>query len=120
MRRIFTTVVLTFACAAVAAPQMTAIRAGRVVDPETGNVATNQIILIDREEIKSVGSNVAIPAGTTVIDLSKETVIPGMMDAHAHLCMNTQASPTVYRYFENLTEAEVRAKLPPDNGKKPL
>ncbi|MEO5858287.1 MAG: hypothetical protein ABIR33_04985 [Pyrinomonadaceae bacterium] len=36
------------------------------------------------------------------------------------LRMGLQASPVVYKYFENLTEAEVREKLTPANGKKPL
>lgn len=69
--------------------QVTAIRAGRLVDPETGKVATNQIILVEGRDIKAVGSNVTIPTSATVIDLSRQTVMPGMMDAHAHLCMNT-------------------------------
>jgi imidazolonepropionase-like amidohydrolase len=74
----------------VASAQMTAIRAGRVVHPETGRVETNQVILIDGVNIKEIGSNVAVPSGAKVIDLSRQTVMPGMMDAHAHLCMNTR------------------------------
>jgi len=90
MKRPLLAFLLSAIAACTVAAQVTAIRAGRIVDPETGNVATNQIILVDGQDIKAVGSNVAIPAGAAVIDLSKETVIPGMMDAHTHLCMNTQ------------------------------
>ncbi len=79
--------------------QVTAIRAGRVVDPETGKVETNQIILVDGRDIKAVGRDVKIPAGATVVDLSKFTVIPGMMDAHAHLCMNMQHKRDAGRYY---------------------
>ncbi|MBK9527728.1 MAG: amidohydrolase family protein [Acidobacteria bacterium] len=79
--------------------QVTAIRAGRIVDPETGTVASNQIILIEGQDIKAIGANVAIPPGATVVDLSRETVIPGMMDAHAHLCMNTQHKRDGGRYY---------------------
>lgn len=99
VNRILAAFVVTMVIAISASGQVTAIRAGRIVDPETGNVTTNQIILIEREEIKAVGSNVAIPSGATVIDLSKETVIPGMMDAHAHLCMNTQHKRDGGRYY---------------------
>jgi imidazolonepropionase-like amidohydrolase len=68
-----------------AAPQkVTAVRAGRLIDPETGAVSTNQIIVVEGERIRAVGSNVAIPAGVEVIDLSKLTVLPGLVDAHAH------------------------------------
>jgi len=79
--------------------QVTAIRAGRVVDPETGTVAANQIILVEGTDIKSVGAEVAIPAGAAVVDLSKFTVMPGMMDAHTHLCMNMQHRRDAGRYY---------------------
>lgn len=79
--------------------QVTAIRAGRLVDPETGKVETNQIILVEGNDIKAVGTNIAIPAGAAVIDLSKFTVIPGMMDAHAHLCMNVQHKRDAGNYY---------------------
>jgi imidazolonepropionase-like amidohydrolase len=71
-----------------ASAQVTAIRAGRVVDPATGNVALNQVIIVEGRDIKEIGADVKIPAGATVIDLSKQTVMPGMFDAHTHLCMN--------------------------------
>src|SRR5213076_3054620 len=60
-----------------AGPQkITAIRAGRLIDPETGAAATNQIIVIAGERIRDVGPNVAVPAGAEVIDLSGMTVLP--------------------------------------------
>src|SRR5262245_20842328 len=66
---------------------VTAIKAGRLIDPETGTAAANQVILIEGERIKAVGANLAIPSGATVIDLSKLTVLPGLVDAHTHMAM---------------------------------
>jgi hypothetical protein len=43
--------------------KVTAIRAGRVIDPETGTAAANQIIVVEGERIREMGPNVAIPAG---------------------------------------------------------
>src|SRR5580700_1061288 len=62
--------------------RLTAIRAGRLVNPETASVATNQIILVDGERIREVGANVTIPQGTEIIDLSRLIVLPGLVDTH--------------------------------------
>ena len=90
MKRSILICALSILAAVASQAQTTAIRAGKLVDPETGKVESNQIILVEGRDIKAVGSNVTIPSGATVVDLSKFTVMPGMMDAHAHLCMNTQ------------------------------
>lgn len=82
-----------------ASAQIIAIKAGKIVDPATGTVTSNQIILVEGTDITAVGSNVQIPAGAKVIDLSNQVVMPGMMDAHAHLCMNTQHKRDGGRYY---------------------
>ncbi len=66
-------------------PQVTAIRAGRLVVPETGAVLTNQIILVEGARIKAVGADVKIPDGANVIDLSRQTVLPGLFACHEHM-----------------------------------
>jgi imidazolonepropionase-like amidohydrolase len=80
--------------------KITAVRAGRLVDPETGTTATNQIILVEGERIRDVGPNVTIPAGAEVIDLSKMTVLPGFVDTHTHEAMTYKEIPenNVYYY----------------------
>ena len=79
--------------------QVTAIRAGKLVDPETGATAVNQIILVEGLNIKAVGADVKIPAGATVIDLSRQTVLPGLFDAHTHLCLNMRHKRDAGNYF---------------------
>lgn len=71
--------------------QVTAIKAGKVAMPETGTTLTNQIILVEGSRIKAIGGDVTIPAGATVIDLSKSTVLPGLFDCHAHMAFLIQA-----------------------------
>ncbi|HEV7705417.1 MAG TPA: amidohydrolase family protein, partial [Gemmatimonadaceae bacterium] len=68
----------------LSAQQITAIKAGKLVDTEKGTVATNQIIIIRDGKIDAVGSGLAIPAGARVIDLSNMTVLPGLIDSHTH------------------------------------
>jgi imidazolonepropionase-like amidohydrolase len=76
--------------AAPAAGQVTAIRAGHLVDPETATVTDNQTILVESGIITAVGGDITIPRGARVVDLSTATVLPGLMDAHTHLCMNVR------------------------------
>lgn len=68
-----------------AVAQVTAIRAGAVVDPETASVKERQVLLIENGRIKAMGQDVAIPPDAGVLDLSDRTVLPGLMDAHTHL-----------------------------------
>jgi imidazolonepropionase-like amidohydrolase len=67
--------------------QIVAIKAGKLFDPETGKTTVNQIILVEGNRIKEIGTNLIIPAEAKVVDLSKATVFPGLFDAHTHLCM---------------------------------
>ena len=99
--------------------QITAIKAGKLINPENGTISVNQIILVEGNTIKSIGSNITIPSGAAIIDLSKHTVLPGLFDAHSHLChnvkpaqsqlFNTLETPTAYRAI--LGVANARAML---------
>jgi len=79
--------------------RVTAIKAGRLIDPETGSVTTNAVILVEGEKIKDVGANLAIPAGATIIDLSKLTVLPGLVDAHTHMALTYKEQPENNYYY---------------------
>src|SRR5947209_6460337 len=63
------------------------IRAGHLLDTNTGKLLANQVILIQGERIAAVGAegSVKIPAGAEVIDLRRATVLPGLIDAHTHM-----------------------------------
>ena len=79
--------------------QVTAIRAGRLIDPASGTASLNQIILVEKDKITAIGAEVAIPAGATVIDLSRSTILPGLFDMHTHLCLGVQAVRDVGNYY---------------------
>jgi imidazolonepropionase-like amidohydrolase len=80
-------IALAAACAfsAGALAQVTVVKAGKLVDPETGKVLSDQTILIRDRRIEKVGTSLAIPDGAKVIDLSRMTVLPGLIDCHTHL-----------------------------------
>ena len=80
-------------------PGAIAIRAGRLIDPDTGSVSTDQVILVAGGRISAIGRDLAIPAGAQVIDLSNASVMPGLVDAHTHLCMQVDPGRDHGNYY---------------------
>src|SRR5215510_1142877 len=61
-----------------------AVKAGKLFDANSATLHDNQVIVIDGERIIAVGpaKRIKIPVGAFVIDLSKQTVLPGLIDLH--------------------------------------
>lgn len=87
MKKLLTAVLLL---AVSAGAQTIAIRAGNLIDPATGTVAKNQTVLVKDKKIQAVGPNVSIPKDAQTIDLSREWVMPGIMDAHTHVTQSVK------------------------------
>lgn len=99
------------------------IKAGQMIDGESGSPQSNVTIVIESNRIVSVGTKVAIPEGARVIDLSNTTVLPGLIDAHTHLFL--QGDVTAAEYDEQLLKqspqyrtilATVNARIALQNG----
>jgi imidazolonepropionase-like amidohydrolase len=85
------------------APEVTVIRAGKLIDVDAGHVQSNQIIVVRGGKIEAIGENLAVPTGATVIDLSKMTVLPGLIDCHTHIADGGDGEPL---HVLQLTAAE--------------
>jgi imidazolonepropionase-like amidohydrolase len=72
-------------CPVAGLGQVTVIKAGKLIDTDNGTVASDQVIVIRANKVEAVGPGLAIPPDATVIDLSKMTVLPGLIDCHTHL-----------------------------------
>ena len=84
--------------------QVVAIRTARLFDPRSGTLVPNQTILIRGEHIAEVGASVQIPREARIIDLTNETVLPGMIDAHVHV--NTGGETPAQRAITALANAQ--------------
>jgi imidazolonepropionase-like amidohydrolase len=70
-----------------------AVRFGKLWDAQ-GRLWTSAIVVVEGDRIKTVTSDAAgIPSGAEVIDLSKYTGLPGLIDVHTHMTMYTDETP---------------------------
>jgi len=74
---------------------LTLVKAGRLLDPRTGNVLAPAAVLIEGDKIKQVGATAPTdaPAGARIIDLGTATLLPGLIDGHTHLLMDIVVPP---------------------------
>ena len=82
-----------------------AIRFGKLMDG-TGKVLTNVVVITENDRIKSIGANSTVPQGAEVIDLSRYTALPGLIDAHTHMTYYWDQKPGTKPW------AQLGARLP--------
>src|ERR1700676_595863 len=78
-----------------ASPKRTLVRAGHLLDVKTGKMADAETIVVVGDTIQSIAPTAQVSAqpGDEVIDLGGMTVMPGLIDVHTHITMNTDFDP---------------------------
>jgi len=107
----FVCVVVLF-CSAALPAQVTVIKAGKLIDPEAGTVLKDQTILVRDGKVEAVGQNLVIPPAAQTIDLTAETVLPGLIDCHTHLADGARETDPLTQFEK--TAAQVALESVPN------
>lgn len=77
------------------APKEFAVHAGRLIDVRSGQVTKDAYIVVEGDRIKAIATSA--PAGDKVIDMGRYTIVPGLIDCHAHILSDpTTQTPGKY------------------------
>jgi imidazolonepropionase-like amidohydrolase len=87
------TALLVASLSAQSPTAVTLVKAGRLLDPRTGNVLAPAAVLIEGDKIKQVAARISAPTGARIIDLGNATLLPGLIDSHTHLFLNIIVPP---------------------------
>jgi imidazolonepropionase-like amidohydrolase len=89
-----------------ASESWTVIRAGTLIDGKSDKPRRDQVIIIRGNRIESVSDAAIakIPASAALIDLSKATILPGLIDSHTHIFLQGE-DPAQGGYDANILNA---------------
>jgi imidazolonepropionase-like amidohydrolase len=96
----------------------TLVRTGHLLDVKTGAEAAAQTIIVTGDRITAIAPTASTPkqAGDTEIDLTRYTVMPGLIDVHTHLTMAPNFDP----YYELSMTPAKEAIIGVENAKVTL
>lgn len=84
----------------------TYLRCGSLWDGKSGRLQPNVIVAVDGARISGMGQNVPVARGE-VLDLSSQTCLPGLIDAHTHVLL--QGGDLAEQAKESVSSRTIRA-----------
>ena len=76
------------------------VKAGKLLDVTKGSYVENAAIWIEGDRVKDVGRladiQAHVPKNAKIIDLSRSTVLPGLIDCHTHIMARIPDGPDGY------------------------
>jgi imidazolonepropionase-like amidohydrolase len=105
---LFAAIAVTLSAQPAPKPTRTLVRAGHLLDVKTGKLLDSQTLVVVGDTIQSIAPSAQLPAqpGDTVVDLGGLTVLPGLIDVHTHLTMDTIFDP-----YHELTETDAKEAI---------
>src|SRR5919197_104919 len=95
-----------------AAQGLIVIRAGRLIDVEQGQIRRDQLVLVRGGRVEAVQpGSTKVPSGTRLIDLSRYTVLPGLIDCHTHLIGDIESADVLLPLERSEAQEGGSAKL---------
>src|SRR5437879_9875493 len=78
---------LTLAACTPSGNGVVALQGATLIDGSGGPPVTDAVLLIKDGHVTAVArvNEIKVPSGAVVIDLSGKTIIPGLIDSHAHV-----------------------------------
>src|SRR5690348_10783693 len=111
-RSVFIAALLTCIVGAPLLPAATLIHAGRLIDGKGASAQAKMTIVVEDGRISSVVAGYQKPqASDTLIDLSDNTVMPGLMDMHTHLMSQHSKDSYTERFFMDQAEYALRSTV---------
>jgi imidazolonepropionase-like amidohydrolase len=90
---------------------VTALQCGHLIDTASGKTLGETTIVIEGGRIKEVSSGIRPPSGAKVVDLSTQTCMPGLIDAHTHLTSETSRTQYVDKFHWNVADYAIRSTV---------
>src|ERR1035437_5038681 len=105
---LFAAIAVTLSAQPAPKPTRTLVRAGHLLDVKTGKLLDSQTLVVVGDTIQSIAPSAQLPAqpGDTVVDLGSLTLLPGLIDVHTHLTMDTIFDP-----YHELTETDAKEAI---------
>jgi imidazolonepropionase-like amidohydrolase len=102
---------IALAADGAAAPAPVALHCGHLIDTVAGKLLGESTIVIEGERIKEVRSGRNDVAGATAIDLGTSTCLPGLIDSHVHLTMETSPNRYSEQFRWNAADYAIRSTV---------